>query len=177
VGSEIWKTTGGGSTWISKLSSYFLRSIVFTDNSTGYAVGEGEALKTTDAGENWFSMIDDSRFLRGIHFPSIDTGFIVADSGIIYKTTNGDGFPVGIDDHHQTINTLTIYPNPATNNITIDTPFNGSRCIHNTSGQQLLQQEITEQNTTIDVSTLPSGIYVVKVVGDKGVSVGKFIKQ
>ena len=43
--------------------------------------------------------------------------------------------------------------------------------------QQLLQQEITAPATTIDVSRFTSGVYVVKVVGEKGVQVGKFIKQ
>jgi len=31
--------------------------------------------------------------------------------------------------------------------------------------------------TTIDISGLKSGVYVVKVVGEKGVQVGKFIRQ
>ncbi len=40
-----------------------------------------------------------------------------------------------------------------------------------------LQQEITEPTTTIDVSTLPNGIYLVKLVGEKEVKTGKFIKN
>jgi len=72
---------------------------------------------------------------------------------------------------------LTIYPNPAFTTITIETPAKGSLSIHNTSGLKLLQQELTEQSTTIDVSGLKSGVYLVKVVGEKGVQVGKFLKQ
>jgi hypothetical protein len=45
------------------------------------------------------------------------------------------------------------------------------------SGQQLIQHEVNEPDITIDFSTLPGGIYIVKPVGEKGVKVGKFIKQ
>jgi hypothetical protein len=41
----------------------------------------------------------------------------------------------------------------------------------------MLRTVITEPNTTIDVSGLKSGIYVIKIIGEKGVQVGKFIKQ
>jgi hypothetical protein len=47
----------------------------------------------------------------------------------------------------------------------------------NLNGQQLLKQEITKQNTTIDISNLPSGVYIVHFTNDKTVEVGKFIKQ
>ena len=53
----------------------------------------------------------------------------------------------------------------------------GQLSILNISGQQLLQQEITEAKTTIDVSKLSPGIYVVKMVGEKGVHMGKFVKR
>ena len=72
---------------------------------------------------------------------------------------------------------LTIYPNPTSTTITIETQAKGFLSINNTSGQQLLQQIITAPTTTIDVSGLNSGVYVVKAFGEKEVQVGKFIKQ
>jgi hypothetical protein len=72
---------------------------------------------------------------------------------------------------------LIIYPDPTSSGITIKTPIHGHFSIFNFSGQQLLQQEITEPSTSVDVSTLPSGIYGVKAVGEKGVLVGKFVKE
>jgi hypothetical protein len=70
-----------------------------------------------------------------------------------------------------------IYPNPASTAITFKTSSEGHLSILNFNGQQLLRQEITEPNTTIDVSTLPNGVYVVKVVGENRAQVGKVIKQ
>jgi len=74
-------------------------------------------------------------------------------------------------------NSLSVYPNPTATTITIQTPTDGLLSIFNTSGQQFLHQEITERNTTIDVSNLPTAVYFVWVTGDKNVCIGKFIKQ
>jgi len=41
----------------------------------------------------------------------------------------------------------------------------------------LVQNEIFTSVANIDISTLPGGIYIVKVVGEEGVRVGRFIKQ
>ena len=70
-----------------------------------------------------------------------------------------------------------IYPNPTDGMITIDSKEGGNLFIFNSQGYQFLQLKITEPITTIDVSTLPSGIYIAKLVGEKGLKVGKFIKQ
>jgi hypothetical protein len=72
---------------------------------------------------------------------------------------------------------INIYPNPTSTTITIETITKGHLSILNLSGQRLLHQEISEPTTTIDVSTLPCGVFVVKLVGENVVQVGKFIKQ
>jgi len=80
----------------------------------------------------------------------------------------------------QSINVLSViklYPNPSSDKIKIVTSSEGHLSILNISGQQLLQQEITEPTTAIDVSNLSSGIYFVKVTGERTVQMGKFIKQ
>ncbi|MDP1615314.1 MAG: T9SS type A sorting domain-containing protein [Methylococcales bacterium] len=74
---------------------------------------------------------------------------------MIRKTTNGG---VGINDHHQTANTLTIYPNPTSIDITIETPTKGQLSIINPNGQQLITRQITEPQTQIDISNLPNGL-------------------
>jgi hypothetical protein len=84
---------------------------------------------------------------------------------------------VGIGNINKNVRDLSISPNPSTTNVTLETATKGKLSIYNSSGQQLLQREITEPTTTIDVSGWKSGVYVVKVIGEKGVNVGKFIKQ
>ena len=79
--------------------------------------------------------------------------------------------------NHQAAEAFSIFPNPASATITIETPSTGSLFIFDANGQQLFQQEITELKITVDVRGWKNGVYVVKIVGEKAVSVGKFIKQ
>ena len=73
------------------------------------------------------------------------------------------------------------YPNPSSNQITIELPTtphkNTSLTIYNLSGQQLITQPITEPQTVVDVSGLPSGVYFLKVVDDKKVMMGKVVVE
>ena len=70
---------------------------------------------------------------------------------------------------------LTVYPNPASTHITIETSSQGQVSIINLQGQELMSQQITQPKTEIDISSLPSGVYLVKLVGEKGVQVGKLV--
>ena len=128
----ILKTTDAGENWteIDDIPSGPLRRIYFPTADTGYAVSKfGDILQTTDAGESWTA--EDSgttEFLFGLFFNSAETGYAVGDIGTILKTTNG-GLPVGINEPQQpnnVKNSLKIYPNPATENITIELSEPGS---------------------------------------------------
>ena len=86
-------------------------------------------------------------------------------------------FITGIAESGTRNNSLSVFPNPSSAQININVQTKGHLSILDLSGQQLLQQEITEPTTTIDISILPSGVYLVKVFGENGVQVGKFVKQ
>jgi hypothetical protein len=70
-----------------------------------------------------------------------------------------------------------VYPHPSSGRITLDTNDIGYLSLCNLNGQSLLQQEITGPITTIDVSALPGGVYILKLIGENGVQVGKVIKK
>ncbi len=82
----------------------------------------------------------------------------------------------GINDVNSSLN-VTVFPNPAFTTITIETPAPSQLSILNLNGQELLKQTITEPKTVIDISSLPNGVYFVRVTGEKSVGVGKFVKQ
>ena len=77
------------------------------------------------------------------------------------------GSSVGIDEIAN-IPELTIYPNPASENLTIS--FNSihqkeiSLKIYNSSGQEVLSQQITGASKTIDISQFADGIYFVRAI-------------
>ena len=75
---------------------------------------------------------------------------------------------------------LSIYPNPATDKITIErstTPVKSQLTMMNLNGEEVLTRNLIKPKTQIDISNLPSGVYFVRVTNDKTVEVGKFIKK
>ena len=89
-----------------------------------------------------------------------------------------DSVMVGINELKES--KFSLYPNPATDKITIETSgaSKGSYlAILNIEGQQLITRQITHPKTQLDISTLPSGVYFVRLTNVKSVEVGKFIKE
>jgi len=88
-----------------------------------------------------------------------------------------DGFINGIDDSKKTSKNITeIYPNPASNKITLRNANlqNGSMAsITDLTGKVLYQNSI-DKTGEIDVSYLPRGIYILKLVNLKDES---FVKK
>ena len=89
-----------------------------------------------------------------------------------------DSVMVGIKEQQES--RLSLYPNPAIDKITIETSSMLTKTklsISNLSGQELITRQITSPKTQLDISSLPSGIYFVRLKNDKTVAMGKFIKQ
>jgi hypothetical protein len=88
--------------------------------------------------------------------------------------------PGGVENNALDLSPLKCYPNPSTGKITIETSDktnNRSLSVLDLTGQQILKSQISQTNITLDISTLPDGLYFVKVVGKNGVQSGKFVKQ
>ncbi len=83
-------------------------------------------------------------------------------------------------NHDDLTRSLLAYPNPSTDQITIRTSSfqdNSQLSIMNLTGQELISQQLSESKMVIDISSLPSGVYFVRLINDKTVEVGKIIKQ
>jgi len=68
-----------------------LHSVHFSDDNTGYAVGDvGTIIKTLDGGTTWTVLTSGTtdRF-NSAYFPDVNTGYVVGDSGTIVKTIDG----------------------------------------------------------------------------------------
>ncbi|MFV8328381.1 S8 family serine peptidase [Flavobacterium sp. ZS1P14] len=77
-------------------------------------------------------------------------------------------------------NDFIIYPNPATDFITISLPAGLDRAsvvIYSISGQKVLEKEITIESTSISLKGLGKGIYIYKVESNSFYKSGKIIKQ
>ncbi len=72
-----------------------------------------------------------------------------------------------------------IFPNPATNYITITTLTNTNSNveIYNNAGQLVSSQQTDNQNNKINISNLSIGVYTVKIIQDNNIYVQKIIKE
>jgi PKD repeat protein len=74
---------------------------------------------------------------------------------------------------------LNISPNPSNDKITISHPAFitiSNLSIFNVNGEKVIERQLIENETQIDISALPPGIYFVKLQNLRMVEVGKFIK-
>jgi hypothetical protein len=72
---------------------------------------------------------------------------------------------------------VSFFPNPTATNITIITPAKATIEILNIEGQIIKTINTAEKQTSIDVSDLSGGIYIIKSKTERGVAVKKFIKD
>lgn len=83
--------------WFSQNFGYNrgLADVQFLDLNTGFSVGLGIILKTTNAGQNWNCVLNDTllnEYMK-LHFINVNTGYVIGDnlySGkILMKSNNG----------------------------------------------------------------------------------------
>ena len=73
---------------------------------------------------------------------------------------------------------VSVYPNPANNEVTIsadNTQFSAAT-FTNVLGQQVLAPTLNAQSTKVNISSLPAGIYYITLSGEGGVKVVEFEK-
>ena len=118
--------------------------------------------------------------------PSLTLGTTINNTANIYFDYN---LPITTNTATTTIAVLgtqdfefssfySLSPVPAKNVLTVTTKLNNaitSASIYNTLGQ--LIQVCTNPNETIDVSSLKTGTYFIKIISDKGTASSKFIKE
>jgi photosystem II stability/assembly factor-like uncharacterized protein len=178
--SLILKTTNGGENWTKLVTEIdpYLKNVYFYNDDIGYVLSSQSIYKTINGGMDWEEQLlgGPYEWLNSFYFLNPDTGFIVGNNGKILKTTNGGGY-VGIIDLNQATNTLTIYPNPSSDKITIETSTEGHLSILNLKGQELLNQYISRPSTQIDITYMPSGVYIIRFTNEKTVQVLKIIRK
>ncbi len=98
---------------------------------------------------------------------------------LLFFKLNNEGLLVGDTPPGLEIRHALVYPNPATDWLTVETALRDSRIeIYNTIGNLVLTYQINGIKEHINVDHLLRGIYVYKVISENGYcETGKFIKQ
>jgi photosystem II stability/assembly factor-like uncharacterized protein len=184
MGGAIYKTTDGGVSWNSQLMTDDpIPSIYFTDINTGYAVGNsGLILQTTNGGTTWIPQISNTTAtLNSIYFIESNTGYAVGASGTILKYS-GSSIPDATPE--TSYNNITrIYPNPTSGffEISFNKPIicDYKIEIFNNLGR-LIQTSVNHksgQTGQIDMSSFPTGVYLIRIRSQNEYYQSKIIKR
>jgi len=114
---------------------------------------------------------------------------VAFDGVVIYNPGNESFPPPSINCNYDVLDhseeeiygfIVELFPNPTSTTITISIPLqstNSELSIMNIQGQLLLKQALTQGKAVVDVSSFSKGMYFIKVSGDRGVAVKKFLKE
>ena len=184
--TKVYYTTDRGSTW-KVLFNTGVTSIVPASNSTVYISDQGgptnDLYQVSDYGTK-VCLTSFKGAISSMYFWNADRGLILAidtpnKQPGIWRVTNGGGAPCSITGITETITkngSLNLYPNPATNQVTVSNYFvpNKTRyIIYSILGKQVQQGVLQEKEASINLSSLASGLYFIKI-GDSTV---KFVKE
>jgi len=180
--SGILKTTNGGQTWNLLPAYYFgnIEAIFFKDAMTGLVAGaQGMIMLTNDGGQTWTNMISStSNSLGGICMDADNNFFTAGNYGTILRNHN---LNVGTQEVSSAKNaTLKVYPNPASDRITVSIAGitdQADLTVYNRLGIRVLSSVIIYPVTTLNLGSLPAGIYIIRVESVNTCSSCKFVKE
>ena len=91
---------------------------------------------------------------------------------------------MGISDVNTPIQNITVYPNPATDDLTIESPcLAGSQAqkskieILSINGQKIKEIITDEEKTVVDLRSFSGGVYIIRIITDKEIVTKKIIKE
>lgn len=170
-------------------TSNALKSVYFTDASTGYAAGDyyepvtyihrGLVAKNIDGGTSWQRLSSGVSYpLTSVHFSDGNTGYVVGYNGIILKTTNGG--VTFVEEQKSAGSVYKLFPNPVHDKISINCAIsiNGETeiSVYDITGKMVMHQLFRDQNLMeMDVSTLAKTIYLVKIKNESRVETKKIV--
>jgi photosystem II stability/assembly factor-like uncharacterized protein len=112
--------------------------------------------------------------MQGVDAVDEHTVYAVGTNKTFMKYTQLSGI-----ENKELFSGINIYPNPALNNLNIECPQiqNFNVTLFNLLGEQVMQRELKGTKEPIDISTLPAGMYIVKVSGEDWTVQKKLIKE
>jgi len=112
-------------------------------------------------------------YLPGIHQPILTLG----KSGNNYAPLMLKIVASGINETPISSVKIKLFPDPANDNINIETSLPASIEILNPEGQLLMEIKEVKNSFNLDISTFAKGLYYVKLITHEGIAVKKFIKE
>ena len=155
-------------------------TIVASMDGTCNAGGNTPIKMSNDTGHVWNTYMTGlpSNYYQIVGRNTAGTSFFTrrGNGKEVYRTS----VPVSVPSLSIENNNISVFPNPADNNITISSRVNEKKeiSIYDCIGNKILSKETTSESETISISNLASGFYFVKIKNKTGkVSMAKFVKE
>lgn len=176
--SRVYYTTDKGSSW-KILFNFGVKSVVVAGKSTVYVTKQvgplGDLYQVSNSGSK-VCLTNFKGVVSEMYFWNSDRGLILtADTPNkqpgLWRVTNGGGAPcsiAGINNKNIQSNLITLYPNPANNQITLanySLPVHSNYQIFNLLGTLVQQGNLEEKETTININSLAEGLYIIRIGG------------
>jgi ELWxxDGT repeat protein len=186
-GIELWKTDGttDGTVIVKDIYpgpySSNCASLIVSDGKLFFTANDGvhgTELWQTDGTETGTIFLGDvnpgSAGAFALQTPYV-TNYVALDNRVFYASTASPfgqeiwyygeepviiDEPVGLEDEFTSV---IIWPNPATSTLVLNAPSFKTAILKDILGRDILTANVTGENTTIDISHLPRGMYFVKL--------------
>jgi YVTN family beta-propeller protein len=139
-----------------------------------------EIISNISSGNQWY--LNDT-IIPGAN----DTSYTILSDGSYYDIITQNGcssdtsniITVNISNLNENylFSDISIYPNPAINTIIIKCRQKSSINIINIQGQTILQQQLLQDKTDINISGLAKGVYILRINNNNKTKVTKFLKE
>jgi hypothetical protein len=157
----------GGAQLVDSVNVY-LADYRFADNSKDYIVKDWiwvDLTKIKSADSLSFTLTSSDVGQFGMNTP----GFFAMDN-VVFDILGGLMDKEGVLQ-------VKMYPNPAQHELNIDVKSKATVSIVDVSGRVRLEAGIDEMHTTVNMESLPAGMYIVRVETAEGVGIQKMLKQ
>ena len=155
--------------------------IITASASPGGAISPSGAISVVAGGNQTFTMTPDDEY----HLASlvVDGVVVTAQNVYSFNGVNADHTIHAVFDHdgineNNLQNSVVIFPNPANDllNVKLSQQFESVE-ITNMLGQLLYSNRVTDSFLQINISSLTSGVYFIRLKGENGIATKKFIKE
>jgi photosystem II stability/assembly factor-like uncharacterized protein len=161
-------------------SLFWILTDYSTDHELLYSADNGATWGSFDAGLTIPSQAQKNFWVYDLHISTNGHMYVSVQSGGIYRT-----WPdyTSVADAENDNSIFRMYPNPADNTLHISMqqqPRDGSVTISDMLGKVVLSQLVSGKGHTdisIDISTLPPGVYTARLSSGEMHSIQKFVKR
>jgi len=161
-------------------------TVSLNDNEKRKSIYFSDSIK---CGDQWVAGIGSTHGLTYVGFlgcefptppPNLYLSCFFENDTLNYPNTTinyCDQEAIGVNEIQNKKDIIRIFPNPAIDNITIETHQKSTMEILNIQGQTILQQQIQQGKTNIDISGLAKGVYILRLNNNDKTAVTKIVKE